>query len=104
MIEFFLIVNKQGQTRFSKYFEHFDLNERIEMEGEIVRRCVTTQENFVCLFLFFVFFIFCSYSALFSHLENIKSFIEDMHHFILLLVAHLMRFGVFKLRLCINVI
>eukprot|EP01125_Pyxidicula_operculata_P022948 TRINITY_DN9709_c0_g1_i1.p1 TRINITY_DN9709_c0_g1~~TRINITY_DN9709_c0_g1_i1.p1 ORF type:complete len:157 (+),score=14.62 TRINITY_DN9709_c0_g1_i1:534-1004(+) len=39
-IKYFLLVNKQGQTRVSRYFSHIDLNEKLSMEGEIIRKCL----------------------------------------------------------------
>ncbi|KAG3257798.1 AP4S1-like [Ictidomys tridecemlineatus] len=34
MIKFFLMVNKQGQTRLSKYSEHVEINKRTLLETE----------------------------------------------------------------------
>ncbi|PRP89729.1 hypothetical protein PROFUN_00071 [Planoprotostelium fungivorum] len=49
-IRFFLIVNKQGQTKLSKYYPLKDgsivaLEKRIPMEGEISRRCLRRKDN-----------------------------------------------------------
>ena len=42
MIRFLLMVNKQGQTRLAQYFDsHLDARERRQLEGEIVRRCLS---------------------------------------------------------------
>ncbi|KAL4839005.1 hypothetical protein H8958_006374 [Nasalis larvatus] len=41
MIKFFLIVNKQGQTRLSKYYEHVDINKHTLLETEVVKRCLS---------------------------------------------------------------
>ena len=49
-IKYFLIVNKQGQTRLSRYFEHVDLEERKTLEGEIGRRCLSRGPA-QCLFM-----------------------------------------------------
>ena len=39
---FLLLVNKQGQTRLAQYFEsELDAEHRRQLEGEIVRRCLT---------------------------------------------------------------
>jgi len=40
MLEYILLVNKQGQTRLSKYYVHIEAKERIPMEAEIVRKCL----------------------------------------------------------------
>ena len=45
MLKFFLLVNKQGQTRVSQYYEYIDLEERVSLEAEIIRKCLTRSEN-----------------------------------------------------------
>jgi AP-4 complex subunit sigma-1 len=47
MIYFFLIVNKYGQTRLSQYYEHHPTKERIALEGEVVRKCVSRPDEAV---------------------------------------------------------
>jgi AP-4 complex subunit sigma-1 len=44
-IKFVLLVNKQGQTRLAKYYEDFPIEERIALEGEVVRKCLGRSEN-----------------------------------------------------------
>ena len=44
------MVNKQGQTRLASYYEWVPLNERVALEGEIIRRCLGRTE-FQCSFL-----------------------------------------------------
>lgn len=39
------MVNKQGQTRIAQYFVHQELEERIAMEGEIIRKCLSRSET-----------------------------------------------------------
>jgi len=39
-IKYVLVVNKQGQTRLSRYYEFIPSDERIALESEIVRRCL----------------------------------------------------------------
>jgi hypothetical protein len=68
-----------------------DLAERVDMEGEIVRKCVTTPDNYVLMNLFYMFTFIILVSALFSLLQNIKLYTEDMRHFILSLAVHWMR-------------
>lgn len=46
-----LMVNKQGQTRIAQYFVHQELEERIAMEGEIIRKCLSRSETQVCVCL-----------------------------------------------------
>ena len=50
MIEFILMVNKQGQTRLSKYYNSFSVQERITLEGELIRKCLSRTEH-QCSFL-----------------------------------------------------
>ena len=46
MIQFVLMVNKQGQTRLAKYYNAFSVQERITLEGELIRKCLSrTQEQ-----------------------------------------------------------
>lgn len=40
-IKFVLMVNKQGQTRLSNYFEWLSIQERVALEAEIIRRCLS---------------------------------------------------------------
>ena len=45
-IKYLLMVNKQGQTRLSKYFQHFpSVRELTALEGELIRRCLVRQER-----------------------------------------------------------
>ena len=41
MIHFILMVNKQGQTRLAQYFFDISMKERITLEGELVRKCLS---------------------------------------------------------------
>ncbi|CAM9494329.1 unnamed protein product [Heterosigma akashiwo] len=50
MIKFILMVNKQGQTRLSSYFEWLSIQERAALEAEIIRKCLSRSE-FQCSFL-----------------------------------------------------
>ena len=50
MIQFILMVNKQGQTRLSKYYNSFSVQERVTLEGELIRKCLSRTEN-QCSFL-----------------------------------------------------
>ena len=47
---FVLMVNKQGQTRLAKYFNSFSVRERVTLEGELIRKCLSRTEN-QCSFL-----------------------------------------------------
>lgn len=45
MLKFLLLVNKQGHTRVSQYYEHLDLEERTNMEAEITRKCLARSDD-----------------------------------------------------------
>eukprot|EP00386_Alphamonas_edax_P012346 GDKI01038604.1.p2 GENE.GDKI01038604.1~~GDKI01038604.1.p2 ORF type:complete len:145 (-),score=33.92 GDKI01038604.1:54-488(-) len=44
MIRFILMVNKQGQTRLSQYYEYLSIQERSALEGELIRKCLSRSE------------------------------------------------------------
>ena len=50
MISFILLVNKQGQTRLAQYYNYLSISERITLEGERVRKCLSRNES-QCSFL-----------------------------------------------------
>ena len=50
MIQFVLMVNKQGQTRLAKYYNSFSVRERVTLEGELIRKCLSRTEQ-QCSFL-----------------------------------------------------
>lgn len=43
-IKFILMVNKQGQTRLASYYEWVPMVERVSLEAEIIRRCISRTE------------------------------------------------------------
>ena len=49
-IKFVLMVNKQGQTRLSTYYEWLSMPERVALEAEIIRTCLSRSE-FQCSFV-----------------------------------------------------
>jgi len=54
MIKFFLMVNKQGQTRLSKYYEHVEINKRTLLETEVIKSCLSRSNEQVSLILSFI--------------------------------------------------
>ena len=50
MIQFVLLVNKQGQTRLAQYTNSMSIKERITLEGELVRKCLS-RTNIQCSFI-----------------------------------------------------
>ncbi|KAK2195802.1 bifunctional Adaptor protein complex [Babesia duncani] len=45
MIRFLLMINKQGQTRLSKYYVQKDNHEKVALEAELIRKCLCRQEG-----------------------------------------------------------
>ncbi|CAM9145894.1 unnamed protein product [Ectocarpus fasciculatus] len=92
MIKFVLMVNKQGQTRLASYFEWFPIQERVALEAEIIRRCLSRTE-YQCSFIEYRGFkvVYRRYASLFfvvavdgdeanelSVLEFIHSLVETL--------------------------
>ncbi len=44
MIKFVLMVNKQGQTRLAQYYDFLTIEERVALEAETIRKCLTRNE------------------------------------------------------------
>jgi len=44
-MHFFLLVNKQGHTRVSKYYNFLSLEDRAVLEGEVTRKCIARKES-----------------------------------------------------------
>jgi AP-4 complex subunit sigma-1 len=91
MIKYFLIVNKQGQTRLSKYYEQRTVEQKVALEAEIVRRCMARTPA-QCSFLEFRDHrvVYRRYASLFfivgvdAH-ENELAVFELLHHFLVTL-------------------
>ena len=45
MFKFILMVNKQGQTRLSTYYEFLPIVQRVALESEIIRKCLSRTEQ-----------------------------------------------------------
>jgi len=45
MIKFVLLINKQGQTRLAKYYFDISVSERMALEGEFIRKCLSRTEK-----------------------------------------------------------
>ena len=54
MIKYFLMVNKQGQTQLSKYYEHAEINKRTLLETEVIKSCLSRSNEQVSLILSFI--------------------------------------------------
>jgi len=45
MIQFILLVNKQGQTRLAQYTNYMSIKQRATLEGELIRKCLSRNEK-----------------------------------------------------------
>ncbi|KAM9432397.1 AP-4 complex subunit sigma-1 isoform 5-T5 [Salvelinus alpinus] len=88
MIKFLLMVNKQGQTRLSKYYEQVDIEKRPSLETDVVKRCLSRKKE-ECSFVEYKDFklVYRQYAALFivvgiSDTENELSIYELVHNFV----------------------
>ncbi|RHZ45263.1 hypothetical protein Glove_682g38 [Diversispora epigaea] len=94
MVNFFLLINKQGQTRFSRYYTKnlMKAEERVSMEAEIARKCLKRSDNQCSIFdynqyklayrryasLFFIIG-FDDKENHFSILELVQAFVEILN-------------------------
>nr|XP_015824904.2 AP-4 complex subunit sigma-1 isoform X2 [Nothobranchius furzeri] len=88
MIKFLLMVNQQGQTRLSRYFEPVELNRRAAQEAAVVRCCLSRNKE-QCSFVEYQDFklVYRQYAALYvvvgvSHTENELSIFELIQNFV----------------------
>ncbi|XP_042563024.1 AP-4 complex subunit sigma-1 [Clupea harengus] len=88
MIKFFLMVNKQGQTRLSKYYENVDISKRAALEADVVKGCLSRRKD-ECSFVEYKDYklVYRQYAALYivvgvTDTENELSIYELVHNFI----------------------
>ncbi|MCJ8737081.1 hypothetical protein PDJAM_G00019770 [Pangasius djambal] len=88
MIKFLLMVNKQGQTRLSKHYEHVDIGKRAALEVDVVNACLFRKKD-ECSFVEYKDYklVYRQYAALFivvgiTDNENELSIYELIHNFI----------------------
>mmetsp|Transcript_14338 Transcript_14338/g.12169 ORF Transcript_14338/g.12169 Transcript_14338/m.12169 type:complete len:143 (+) Transcript_14338:76-504(+) len=86
MIQFILMVNKQGQTRLAQYYNHQTVKERITLEGELIRKCLSRNESQCSFFEHRQYkVIYRRYASLYfivgidSDEENEMSYLEFIH-------------------------
>ncbi|KAL6037265.1 hypothetical protein STEG23_015138 [Scotinomys teguina] len=102
MIKFFLMVNKQGQTRLSKYYEHVEINKRTLLETEVIKSCLSRSSE-QCSFIEYKDFklIYRQYAALFIVVElmteNEMAIYEFIHNFVEVLDEYFSRVIMFNL-------
>ncbi|XP_030299387.1 AP-4 complex subunit sigma-1 [Sparus aurata] len=88
MIKFMLMVNRQGQTRLSRYYTPVELSRRAVLEADVVRCCLTRKKD-QCSFVEYKDFklIYRQYAALYivvgvTDSENELSVYELVHNFV----------------------
>ncbi|KAG8449612.1 hypothetical protein GDO86_016306 [Hymenochirus boettgeri] len=88
MIKFFLIVNKQGQTRLSRYYECFEVQRRTLLESDVIKLCLSRSKD-QCSFIEYKDFklVYRQYAALFivvgiDEYENEMAVFELIHNFV----------------------
>ncbi|XP_061675290.1 AP-4 complex subunit sigma-1 [Syngnathoides biaculeatus] len=88
MITFVLMVNRQGQTRLSRYYRPVDVSRRTALEGDVVRVCLSRNRD-QCSFLEYKDWkvVFRQYAALYvaigvTHDENELSIYELVQNFV----------------------
>ncbi|KAM6204531.1 AP-4 complex subunit sigma-1 [Sarcoramphus papa] len=88
MIKFFLMVNKQGQTRLSRYYEHVEIKKRTMLEAEVIKNCLSRSKD-QCSFIEYKDFklVYRQYAALFvvvgiNETENEMAVYELIHNFV----------------------
>ncbi|KAJ7407840.1 AP-4 complex subunit sigma-1 [Pitangus sulphuratus] len=103
MIKFFLMVNKQGQTRLSRYYEHVEINKRTMLEAEVIKNCLCRSKD-QCSFIEYKDFklVYRQYAALFvvvgiDQTENEMAVYELIHNFVEVLDKYFSRVIMFNL-------
>ncbi|KFR02011.1 AP-4 complex subunit sigma-1 [Opisthocomus hoazin] len=103
MIKFFLMVNKQGQTRLSRYYEHVEINKRTMLEAEVIKNCLSRSKD-QCSFVEYKDFklVYRQYAALFvvvgiNETENEMAVYELIHNFVEVLDKYFSRVIMFNL-------
>ncbi|KFP82534.1 AP-4 complex subunit sigma-1 [Acanthisitta chloris] len=103
MIKFFLMVNKQGQTRLSRYYEHVEINKRTMLEAEVIKNCLSRSKE-QCSFIEYKDFklVYRQYAALFvvvgiDQTENEMAVYELIHNFVEVLDKYFSRVIMFNL-------
>lgn len=88
MIKFVLMVNRQGQTRLSRYYQPVELSKRALLEADVVRCCLSRKKD-QCSFVEYKDFklVYRQYAALYivvgvTDSENELSVYELVHNFV----------------------
>ncbi|CAL8298520.1 unnamed protein product [Arctogadus glacialis] len=88
MIKFVLMVNRQGQTRLSRYYQPVELGRRAALEADVVRGCLYRKKE-ECSFVEYKDFklVYRHYASLYivvgiTESENELSVYELIHNFV----------------------
>ncbi|XP_056283273.1 AP-4 complex subunit sigma-1 [Pseudoliparis swirei] len=88
MIKFMLMVNRQGQTRLSRFYQPMELSRRTLLEADVVRCCLSRKKD-ECSFVEYKDFklVYRQYAALYivvgvTDNENELSVYELLHNFV----------------------
>ncbi|XP_065883634.1 AP-4 complex subunit sigma-1-like isoform X2 [Dysidea avara] len=88
MLKFVLLVNKQGQTRLSQYYEYSAVEERVITEADIIRKCLARTDE-QCSFMEYKNYkvIYRRYASLYfiiaaDNTENELSILEFIHNIV----------------------
>ncbi|KAJ0009200.1 hypothetical protein NQD34_016615 [Periophthalmus magnuspinnatus] len=103
MIRFLLMVNRQGQTRLSRYYTDVELKLRQNLETEVVQRCLSRSKE-QCSFVEYQDYklVYRQYAALYIVVgvtddENELSIFEMIHNFVEILDKYFSRVIMFNL-------
>nr|XP_009668203.1 PREDICTED: AP-4 complex subunit sigma-1 isoform X2 [Struthio camelus australis] len=106
MIKFFLMVNKQGQTRLSRYYEHMEIRKRTMLEAEVIKNCLSRSKD-QCSFIEYKDFklVYRQYAALFvvvgiNETENEMAVYELIHNFVEVLDKYFSRVSELDMQHC----
>uniref|UniRef100_A0A8C5QQB4 AP complex subunit sigma n=1 Tax=Leptobrachium leishanense TaxID=445787 RepID=A0A8C5QQB4_9ANUR len=103
MIKFILIVNKQGQTRLSRYYERLEIQKKTVLESEVIKLCLSRSKD-QCSFVEYRDFklVYRQYAALYiivgvDESENEMAVFELIHNFVEVLDKYFSRVIMFNL-------
>uniref|UniRef100_A0A3B4G5F6 AP complex subunit sigma n=1 Tax=Pundamilia nyererei TaxID=303518 RepID=A0A3B4G5F6_9CICH len=101
MIKFVLMVNRQGQTRLSRYYHSVELSRRAALEADVVRYCLSRKKD-QCSFVEYKDFklVYRQYAALYIVVgitDSELSIYELVHNFVEVLDKYFSRVIMFNL-------
>ncbi|TNN87391.1 AP-4 complex subunit sigma-1 [Liparis tanakae] len=103
MIKFMLMLNRQGQTRLSRFYQPMELSRRTLLEADVVRCCLSRKKD-ECSFVEYKDFklVYRQYAALYivvgvTDNENELSVYELLHNFVEVLDKYFSRVIMFNM-------